>query len=98
VFIGEELCFDLTRVKKAAKEKGILLRTYCNVAQNGWYKAPSLKSFFIRPEDVDIFQSYFDTLEFYDPNNTINTLYRIYSIEKRWFGALSEIIVGYNGN
>ena len=98
VFIAEELGFDLERVKKAAEEKNIKTRAYCNVAQSSWSDTPPLKKFFIRPADIKIYSKYIDTFEFFNPSKTsINTLYKIYSQKNFWFGPLNEIIQEYSG-
>lgn len=101
IFIAEELAFNAKILKDNAKEKGISLRCYCNVCQSSWDDTPSLKTFFIRPEDIDLYAEYFDTFEFYvnkNEINKVNVLYRVYSKEKRWIGKLNEIIVGYTGD
>lgn len=101
IFIAEDLGFCVKDLSYNAKKKGIQLRSFCNICESSWDKTPSLKTFFIRPEDIELYQDYIDTFEFYidDSDATrINTLYEIYAKNKKWFGYLSEIIVGYEGN
>lgn len=58
---------------------------------------PSFKTFFIRPEDIDLYSKYIDVFDFADTPDKINTYYEIYAKDKQWFGLLKEIIIGYTG-
>lgn len=103
IFIAEELCFNLRNCSIQAKKKGKKLRSYCNVCESSWEEGRSLKSFFIRPEDIEIYSQYIDTFEFFPFNRKLdatrlNTLYKVYAIDKKWFGQLNEIIDGYEGD
>ena len=100
IFIGEELAFSAKILSKSAKENNKSLRVFCNVCQSSWEETPSIKTFFVRPEDIELYDGIIDTFEFYvgrDDINRLNTLYEIYTRDKSWFGKLSEIIVGYTG-
>lgn len=100
IFVVEELAFSALFLSKKAKEKNKALRVFCNVCQSSWRDTPSLKTFFIRPEDINLYASFFDTFEFfynYEDANEINTFYEIYAKDKKWFGRLDEIIIGYKG-
>lgn len=101
IFVAEELAFSAEILSSNAKEKGISLRCYCNVCQSSWDQTPSLKTFFIRPQDINLYAKYFDVFQFFvdrRETNKVNVLYRVYSKEKRWIGRLDEIIVGYEGD
>ena len=98
IYIVEELGFELNKLGPMAHAKSILIRTFANVSQTSWPTTPSIKTFFIRPEDVDIYEPYIDVLEFFGNNNKQEVMYRVYSKEKKWTGDLSEIIVGFNQN
>ena len=95
VFIAEELCFDLKRVKQVCKQYGVQIRTFPNVAQSNVKSGPALKKFFIRPEDVEEYGEYIDTLEFWGPLDRQATLLRIYK-GGVWFGDLNELILDLN--
>lgn len=103
IFIANELGFSLNRIKPKAEHYGKALRCYCNVCESSWWEDVdhcSLKTFFIRPEDIDLYSNYIDTFEFYLPDDNvprINTLYEIYAQKKRWFGRYDELIFGYDG-
>lgn len=100
ILITEGLCFSLPTVKKRAAEKNILVRSYCNVCENEWNSLPSYKSFFVRPDDIDLYNNYIDVFEFYDEKEPqkIKTLYEIYHNDKKWFGLLKQLIKNYKGD
>lgn len=99
IFIGEELAFSAKILSNRAKKNGKALRSFCNVCESSWDETSSIKTFFIRPEDLSLYENIIDTFEFYTEADVhkINTLYQIYNIDKKWSGKLKEIIVGYNG-
>ena len=94
IYIVEDLCFDLERVAAIAKPAGIRLRTFANVAQSTWKETPEIKKFWIRPEDISIYENYIDTLEFFGTPQQISVLLKVYKEDKQWFGRLKEIIFG----
>lgn len=100
IFIAENLAFDLKNLSINAKKYNKSLRSFCNICESSWDDTPSLKTFFIRPNDITLYKKYIDTFEFYEDENSIakiNTLYKIYTKDNKWFGKLNEIIVGYEG-
>lgn len=103
IFISENLCFDLRNCSIQAKKANKRLRSYCNVCESSWEEGSSLKTFFIRPEDIELYSKYIDTFEFFPFNKRLdatrlNTLYKIYAKDQKWFGKLNEIIDGYEGD
>lgn len=95
VFITGELGFDLKRVSDIVHEKGISIRAYPNVCQERWDRGRNgVKSFFIRPEDIEIYDKYIDIVEFYNAEDKQNVLYEIYFHMQDWDGNLQEIIYG----
>lgn len=100
IFITEELAFEIKDVSILAKKHNKSLRAFCNVCQSSWEHTPSLKTFFIRPDDIDLYANYIDTFEFYVKDRDyqrINVLFEIYTQDKTWFGLLKEIIFNYKG-
>lgn len=100
IFVANNLMFNVPVLSEKAKAVGKALRSYCNICESAWKSTPSIKTFFIRPEDIDLYQNYIDTFEFYINNisdERINTLYKIYTKDKKWFGKLNEIIIGFQG-
>ena len=94
VFISGELGFDLERVKWYADLNNIKIRCYANVSQSMWKAGDGFKDFYIRPEDIDFYGNYIDTIEFYNSVDNQNVLYEIYFKDKEWNGNLREIIKG----
>lgn len=93
IYIVENLGFELLSVSKLLHENNIRVRVFPNVAQSSWRKTPPLKKFFIRPEDVYLYESYIDVFEFFGKLDSIETYYKIYNIDKKWFGKLNELIL-----
>lgn len=97
IYIINELGFSLDKLAIAAHKLGVKLRVYPNVAQTSAFnEMPALKKFFIRPEDIDLYSDYIDTCEFYNSDKKLETYYKIYKEDKKWFGKLNEIIIDFN--
>ena len=95
IYIVENLGFELDLIGRLAVESGISIRVFANVCQTSWKKSDPIKSFFIRPEDVSLYDLYIDVIEFYGKETNIqNVMFRGYAKEKKWFGNLKEIIIG----
>ena len=98
IYIAEDLGFELDLVAEIAHENNIQLRVFPNVAQSKWKETPALKKFFIRPEDTEKYEQYIDVYEFFGKRERIETFYKIYKKDKKWFGKLNEIIIGFNSD
>ena len=96
VYIVENLGFELNKVAEIATQYNVQIRVYPNIAQSSAQVTPALKKFFIRPEDLDIYSKYIDVIEFYQVDNQLDTYYKIYAIDKKWFGKLNEIIKDFD--
>ena len=95
IYITDELAFELDKVAEIAHKNNIKVRIYPNIAQSRWDKLSDILKFFIRPEDIEIYEPYVDVCEFYgDKAQQIDTYYKIYQEDKKWFGDLQEIIIG----
>ena len=100
IFIGENLAFNVKILKLNAEKYKKSLRCFCNLCESSWEYTPSLKTFFIRPEDLNLYENYIDTFEFYTNAASVaalNIWYEIYTKDKKWTGKLDEIIMGYKG-
>lgn len=95
VYIGEEICFDLLRAERVASSYGATLRAFPNIGQSSVKDTPALQKFFIRPEDLEAYSQYIDTVEFWGPLNRQDILRRIYS-KGKWYGDLQEIILDFD--
>ena len=96
IYIVENLGFELDKVAEIAAQYNAQVRVYPNVAQSKFETTPPLKKFFIRPEDIKAYEEYIDILEFFDADTQLDTYYKIYAIDKKWFGKLNEIIKNFN--
>lgn len=102
IYIGGQLGFELAKVSKLAAKHKIRVRVFPNVSQGARIDTDPLRKFFIRPEDIDLYnRRYISTFEFYIPENldlNWDVLYRAYVINKKWAGPLSEIILGLDSD
>ena len=94
IFVSGQLGFELDKVSKLAKERKIQIRCYANICQPKMYQDDGLKSFYIRPEDVDFYSNFIDVIQFYKSIDQQNVLYDVYFHSKEWNGKLREIIKG----
>ena len=99
IIIGEEIAFSAKILSTNAKKNHISLRFFPNVCQSSWDDENPLTSFFVRPQDIDFYEPYFDVCEFYiswEQRHQFNPVYKSYAIDKKWFGQLKTLIVGFN--
>ena len=95
IYIVDGLGFELDKISAIMHEKNIQIRVYPNIAQPVWGKVNSLQKFWIRPEDTEYYEDYIDIYEFaYDRYDQQKVYYDIYFNDKKWYGDLSEIIIG----
>ena len=94
VYLTNYLGFCLADAKKVCDKAEVGIRLYANLAQRAWSALPALKSFFIAPTDIEIYESYTSGIDFWGDDPVFqNTLFDIYS-RGYWFGDLQEIIIG----
>jgi len=102
IYISEQLGFELDKISKVVAKHKIRTRIFPNIAQAARADTDPLKKFFIRPEDIDLYnRRYISTFEFYIPEDldlNWDVLYRAYAINKKWNGPLSEIILGLDND
>lgn len=99
MYICGDLGFELDEVSKYLHERNIKIRAFPNVCQSAWtYDMEFLRSFFIRPEDVDIYDKYIDVFEFFGNEEAQKTIFKAYAIDKQWYGKLEELIIGFKGD
>lgn len=95
VYLAEDICFDLVRAKSLCRAHNTAVRAFPNVAQASVATSPALTKFFIRPEDVVIYDNVIDILEFWGPLEKQAVLYLIYS-HGQWAGDLQSLILDLN--
>lgn len=98
IYIVENMGFELDKIAAMAHKEGISIRAFPNVAQSSWNSLNGLKKFFIRPEDVEVYEPYVDTFEFFGESEKMDIYYKIYNKDKKWFGKLDEIILDFNSD
>lgn len=98
MYIVEDLCFELNKITPIAHDAEVQLRTYPNIAQSRWRDTSEIKKFWIRPEDISMYESYLDVLEFFGSESQVSVLLKIYKEDKKWFGPLNEIIIGIHSD
>ena len=99
VYITNELGFHMDEVSSYCHSKNINIRVFPNVAQSidPFDNLDMLTKFFIRPEDVKIYEEYVDYMELWGRSSDLDFCYDIYK-EGKWLGLLNQIIIGYEGN
>ena len=60
IYVVEDLGFELESVAKVAHENNVRIRVYPNVAQSQWKDTPDFKKFWIRPEDIHLYDGIVD--------------------------------------
>lgn len=95
VYIGSELGFEIKDVSRVCHTHNVKVRAYPNVAQTSapFKNMNKITTFFIRPEDMSLYENYIDTVQFFGPLDRQRVLHQIYN-KQTWLGNLSEIIIG----
>ena len=94
IYIGEQLGFELPTLSQKCKAANVKIRTFANVAQSSVTEIDPYLKFFIRPNDIELYAQYIDTIEFWGPEDRQDVLFEIYS-KGRWLGDVNEIILGF---
>lgn len=99
VYLVEQMMFEIKDAAAAAHKAGVKVRTFPNIAQRRYEETKSIKCFFIRPEDVDLYEGLVDIMDIYtiDEINQ-DVVFDIYKEDKLWWGPLKEIIVGLDND
>ena len=96
IYICEALGFHLKDLQ-SFREKGIALRVFPDIAQSRLNNVPDLAKFFIRPEGLDIYEDYIDTIELWCHDRSISVTYEIYK-QRVWTGYLEDLIIGFSSD
>ena len=96
VIIGEQLGFDLDKIAPTIHSYGVQIRVFPNVCQKPYESCNDIKCFFIRAEDVDIYDKYVDVFEFWGDDKKQDVYRHIYAESKQWIGPLELYIEGFN--
>ena len=97
MYICEELGFFLDKISNILHSQNIKVRVFPNICQSSFLAGlDSIKTFFIRPEDISVYSLYVDTFELISDEKTQETIFKIYK-QGKWFGKISEIIPSFHG-
>ena len=93
IIIGPMLGFDLINCSNIARNLNLSIRSYHTYSiRYDKYMQPHWQ-YFIRPEDIPLYEQYIDTIEFLSTDvYKINVLFEAYKKQK-WDGILNEIIL-----
>lgn len=92
IVLGAPLFFDMENVKRL--HRNIKIRAIPNVAYEGFPHKNGIVGTWIRPEDLEEYENFVDSIEFkYCNKFREEALYRIYITEKEWSGDLKDIIL-----
>lgn len=97
MYICEELGFYLDKVSTILHKNNIKIRVFPNICQSSFIETSSLKTFFIRPEDISIYANFVDVFELLIDKDKQQILFKIYKQEK-WAGKLKDIIPTFKGD
>lgn len=93
IHVTRSLCFSIDKVAEIAHKSEVRVRCFPNLAQASFDTLNPMLNFFIRPEDVPIYEPYIDVLELAGTDPQLSAYYEIYQKQK-WNGNLDEIIIG----
>jgi hypothetical protein len=103
IYIVGYLAFDIINVRRMINKKAKIhknIRLIPNLCQSYWTDELSLSSFFIRPEDVELYEDYVDVMEIYAANlaqiEYADVYFDIYSKSGTWMGDLKEYLLDCN--
>ena len=96
VYIVEGLAFNLKEISPYCKEKNIKVRIFPNIAQYALGQRDQIPTpcrFFVRPEDIELYENYVDVCEFIAPLDRLSVLFATYK-GGQWLGDLKDLITG----
>lgn len=92
VILGAPLFFQLDKIRRHFPN--VKVRATANVAlpEGTMCYNNGVAGIWIRPEDVELYSEYIDTLTFYGTITEEQALYRIYALQHKWPGNINLII------
>lgn len=93
--LGPPIFFDIKNVKR---QTSLPIRAVPNKANQLVYPhSTGVSGCWIRPEDVEIYEEYIDTMQFYFTTlQQEETLFKIYHTQKTWPGNLNILVPDLN--
>lgn len=91
------LAFELPKVKAFLDklDRKVNIRITPNLLVSEYEFTDKLVQFFIRPDDINIYEPYIDILEFAGIEHQ-DTFYNIYAKEKKFYGNLNQVIYNFS--
>lgn len=97
IYIVEEMGFELDKISKIAKSQNTKIRIYPNIAQSAFKSTEDIYKFFVRPEDIDVYEKYVDVYEILtNDKSKEKVFFDVYKNDKKWFGNLNELLLDFN--
>lgn len=78
LYICEELGFSLNKISYILHDKNIKVRIFPNICQSSFSKTQSLKTFFVRPEDIPFYGVFVDVFELIADEERQKVIFKIY--------------------
>ena len=97
MYICEELGFSLDKVSELLHKNDIKVRVFPNICQSSFSETPSIKTFFIRPEDIQVYSTFVDVFEIISDESRQQVLFKIYN-QGYWLGNVKDIILSFKDN
>lgn len=94
IYIANALGFELPAVHKFLQEKEIKLRIFPNVAQTAIPNDYPITSFFIRSDDIFLYEPFIDVCEIFGPTQFLDFYGLMYQNHVPWKGNLDAFIIG----
>lgn len=96
VYLAEDICFRLEKLQLFREIDGIKFRIFPDILQTPrrCSSLPQITNFFIRPEDVDLYEKYVDVIEIFRKDSRQSVVYEIYK-QGQWRGPLSDLIIDF---
>ena len=94
--ISGPLAFEMSKVKRVLEVLGrkVIIRATPNLVVNSNPNTDSLIGFYIRPEDVEVYNGFIDVLEFEGLEHQ-DTFFSIYAEHKSFIGNLNQCIYNF---
>ena len=97
MYICEDLGFSINKVSAILHEHNIKVRVFPNICQSSFPETPSLLTFFIRPDDIPVYEPFVDVFELISDKSRQGIIFKIYK-QHKWFGEVNEIIPTFKDN
>ena len=94
--ISGPLGFEMSKVKRVldSLDRKVIIRAVPNKVENMIIFTPTLIGFYIRPEDVEMYEDFIDVLEFEGLEHQ-DTFFSIYAEHKGFIGNLNQCIYNF---